>query len=506
MNGQERERDVHDARADGREAENVYFIEPDGSNLEQVRQLGYRFVDLIVEAAGGAGARLPVPDAHDAADAVPEGYAPPEAGRSADALLQEIKERILDRALNPAHPGYVGHMDSLASAIGIFSDSIVSACNNNMLSYEMSLVFTRMEQRLLRWACARFGWDPSARGFLVSGGTLANIQALWVARNSRYGSEARERGFVAGATGGGAPMRPPAVIASEHAHYSFIKAANLLGLGTRGLIRVASAADGRMRAEAAEEAIVRAREEGFDPFCLVGVAGTTITGRIEPISELAEVARRHGLWFHVDAAYGGSLILSDKERLRLEGCEKADSITWNPQKWLYVPKTCASLLLRDGAIVDRTIREPFVYGLDTERSDRINLGEYTVQGTRRVDVLKLWLTLEHFGTARLGTLIERHLARARWFAERIRATEELELVTSPDLSIVCFTARPRPGEDPDRLQEAIQRSVAAKGHGWLSMPVYQGRRVLRAVILHPRCDEEVLGALLRDVLEARAAA
>jgi glutamate/tyrosine decarboxylase-like PLP-dependent enzyme len=459
-----------------------------------------------VEAAGGAGSRLPVPEAADAADPVPERYVPSEMGRSADFLLGAIKEGILDHALNPAHPGYVGHMDSLASAIGIFSDSIVSACNNNMLSYEMSLVFTRMEHRVLRWACSRFGWDGASRGFLVSGGTLANIQALWVARNDRYGAAAREQGVAGGGAWGGIvdAGRRPAIIASEHAHYSFVKAANLLGLGTRGLIRVEADPDGRIRIEAAEEAIVRARAEGFDPFCLVGVAGTTITGMIEPLPALAEVARRHGLWFHVDAAYGGSLALSETERGRLAGCEEADSITWNPQKWLYVPKTCASLLFRDGAILEATIREPFVYGLEDAQAERPNLGEYTIQGTRRVDVLKLWLTLEHFGMKRLGTLIDQHLARARWFADRIRARTELELVADPDLSIVCFVARPRPGEDPDRLQEAIQREVARRGHGWLSMPRYRGRRVLRAVILHPRCDEAVLGRLLDDVCEARA--
>lgn len=477
------------------------FIEPDGSNREEVRLLGYRFIDLLVDAASEASSHLPVPEEFGGRDPILAPYEPSTAGRAVDDLLAVVKERVLDRVMNPAHPGYVGHMDSLASAVGIFSDAIVSACNNNMLSYEMSLAFTRMEREVLAWATRSFGWDARARGFLVSGGTLANIQAIWTARNAILPAAAEE-----GLAGQG---RQPVLIASEHAHYSFLKAANLVGLGRSGLLRVEPRTDGRVRAADFDDAIEAAKRAGLLPFCVVGIAGTTVTGQIEPLPEMAAVARRHGLWFHVDAAYGGSLVLSKANRPKLAGCELADSITWNPQKWLYVPKTCASLLYRDGGVMDATVRERFVYGREEDAGERPNLGEFTIQGTRRVDVLKLWLTLEHFGTDYLGELIDEHLARARWLADRIRETPELELIAEPDLSIVCFRARPR-GVDPadgaamDAVQARVQREVAKGGDGWISMPVYRGRRVLRAVILHPRCDESVLSRLLDDVIEAAA--
>ncbi len=477
----------------------MLFIEPDGSNREEVRRLGYRFIDLLVDAASEASHHIPVPEEFGGRDPIRSPYEPSAAGRSADELLATVRERVLDRVLNPAHPGYVGHMDSLASTVGIFSDAIVSACNNNMLSYEMSLAFTRMERTMMEWAARRFGLGGRASGYLVSGGTLANIQAVWSARNAIL-ADAADRGLAGVAA-------QPVVLASENAHYSFLKAANLLGLGRSGLLRVAPRADGRVRAADFDDAIAAAIRSGLRPFCLVGIAGTTVTGQIEPLAEMAAVARRHGLWFHVDAAYGGSLVLSEHNRARLAGIETADSITWNPQKWLYVPKTCASLLYRDGAVVDATVRERFVYGRDEESGERPNLGEFTIQGTRRVDVLKLWLTLEHFGTAYLAELIDSHLDRARRLAERIRESEELELIAEPDLSIVCFRARP-PGIDPndgaamDAIQARVQREVAKRSHGWLSMPLHRGRRVLRAVILHPRCDDAVLDSLLMDVREA----
>jgi glutamate/tyrosine decarboxylase-like PLP-dependent enzyme len=481
----------------------LHFIEPDGSNREEMRRLGQQFVDLIIEASSGAGLRLPVPEAAELPPVARMPYAPPFEGRPSEELLRTLREQVLPWVLNPAHPGYVGHMDSLSSAIGIFADALVSACNNNMLSYEMSLLFTRMERAVLDWATGCFGWGEQARGFLVSGGTLANLQALWTARNvvAPPGHDMAEEGVA------GLAARP-VVVATEHAHYSFSKAVNLLGLGRRGLRRVPVAGE-RVDPRVIEEAILAARREGLHPCCLVGVAGTTITGTIEPIEELGAIARRHGLWFHVDAAYGGSLILAPKLRERLRGCETADSITWNPQKWLYVPKACATILYRDGAVLEGSVREPFLYGRENGHDDRPNLGEYTVQGTRRVDVLKLWLTLEHLGLETLAGLIEREVERAVWMAAAIREAGDLELVAEPDLNIVCFRVRPK-GVDPsdgpgmDALQAAVQQEVARRGHGWLSLPVYRGRRVLRAVILHPRCDEDRLRRILNDARSAAA--
>jgi glutamate/tyrosine decarboxylase-like PLP-dependent enzyme len=260
-------------------------------------------------------------------------------------------------------------------------------------------------------------------------------------------------------------------------------------------------------------ALRRARDDGKRPFCLVGVAGTTVTGSLDPLAEIGDLARREGLWFHVDAAYGGAIALSDRLRDRLRGIELADSVTFNPQKWLFVPKTCASVLFRDGAEVQRGLHEPFVYGTSNRSLSgdaRINLGEWTIQGTRRVDALKLYLTLEHFGRARLAGIIERNLELARRFASAIAACPELELVNEPDLNIVCFRYRGLPhwpewvDEDSplDRLNARIQERIERAGHAWLSLPHYNRRRFLRAVIIHPRCDEALLDRVLAEVRTA----
>ncbi len=489
----------------------LLFIEPDGSNREEVRRLGYRFVDLLVESASRAAERMPL---NRDPGLIGEHYAPSEEGRDVDLLLDEIRG-FLDRGMNPAHPGYMGHMDTLASAIGIFSDAIVSSLNNNMLAWEMSPVFSELEQRVMRWTCGLFGLgatpedpDDSERrpvGHLVSGGTLANVTAMWVARNARGGSTMDEHGLFG---------QPPYVFfASENAHFSFRKAANLLGLGREGWVEIPAEDDGRVRVDAMAAAIRSARAAGKIPCAVVGVAGTTVTGSVDPLEEIAELAARERLWFHVDAAYGGAIAFSDRLRPRLAGIEHADSVTFNPQKWLFVPKTCASILFRDRHQPELHLREAFVYGMSnrtTQGRTRVNLGEWTLQGTRRVDVLKLYLTLEHFGRARLARMIERQIDLAQNFAGAIAACPELELLHHPELNIVCFRYRGvRTGanriadnERLDFINTKIQERIEASGLGWLSLPHYRRRTILRAVILHPRCTEALLDRILDEVRSA----
>lgn len=501
--------------SDSNREHSAHFIDPSGTNRDAMRSLGYRFVDLLVDVASHSLDR----PAFDR-DGVPEPgpYEPSELGRPAAELLEELRP-ILGSSLNPAHPGYMGHMDTLASAVGIFSDALVSAANNNMLSWEMSPVFTAMERQMTMWFTGLFGWTageslptggtiPQDRavpfGQLVSGGTLANMTAMLVARNALGGDQGQE---------GLAQLdEPPVFLATENAHFSFAKAANLLGLGKGGWVELPADEHGAVRLESIGPILARVRDEGRRPFALVGVAGTTVTGTIDPLPELAGIAEREGLWFHVDAALGGAIAVSERLRPRLAGIERARSITFNPQKWLYVPKTCASILFRDGRDVDTHLREAFVYGTSHRREHgaHYNLGEWTLQGTRRVDVLKLYLTFEHLGRVRLARIIERHLDLAQYLADQIEASDELELLTRPDLNIVNFRYRglvPRAQSAEAALRDdvitaRIQTAIERSGLGWLSLPEYRGRRYLRAVILHPDTDECRLDAILDEVIRS----
>lgn len=495
-----------------------YFILPNGDNCEAIRAMGRQFLDLTIEALCSAQKRPPLPTGHGAPDPIPPAYEPPLQGRSAEELIAAVREQVISRALNVSHPGYVGHMDTLASAIGAFSDVLVSALNNNMLCWEMSPVFTEMEARFLAWIASAIGWprppaavgstEPIPTGFLVSGGSLANLSAILAARNVMAGPGIREEGLSA--TPG-----PPVIFASEEAHYSIDKIANILGFGARGLVRIPTDDALRMRPAALEDAIADARAQGRWPFCIVGIGGTTVSGSIDPLQEIGEIAQRHGIWFHVDAAYGGSLLITEGERCRiarerLNGIALADSVTFNPQKWLFVPKVCAGVFFRDSRRVAEAVRQTFPYagpssaGIDDPRR---NVGEYTIQGTRRVDILKLWLTFEHLGRDLLGDLMQETLHRARTLAERIAEEPCCELLTKPQLNIVCFRYVPEdwdPAEraaDLNRLNEQIHAELTREGLGWISIPRHRGVRWLRFVILHPLADDARLAEILESVLD-----
>ena len=306
------------------------------------------------------------------------------------------------------------------------------------------------------------------------------------------------------------------IFASEEAHYSLDKIANILGLGSRGLVRVATDDNLCLNPAALEEAIKSVRAEGRWPFCVVGIAGTTISGSIDPLGKIGEIARSFGLWYHVDAAYGGSLLVTPSDRCRpardrLAGIECADSVTFNPQKWLFVPKVCAGVFFKDSRRVADAVKESFPYaapgtGGEIENSRR-NVGEYTIQGTRRVDILKLWLTLEHFGTNTLADLMEDSLERAKHVTRRLNASGCCRLLCPPQLNIICFRYEPPAWDSQAReaeiisLNQRIHNELTKDGPGWISYPSHHDQRWLRFVILHPLADEKLLDDIVDRIIK-----
>ncbi len=454
------------------------FLNPDGSNRPEIEQLARQGLALLLDQGLSAGDRLPLPLQAPAVDG-----SIPEWGMPWSDLLEKLLP-LVQGGMNPAHPGYLGHMDPIASTASILGDAIAAQMNNNLLSVEMSPTLSRLEQAVLRQlARQQFGLGPQSGGLLLSGGSLANLQALAVARNHHFPVQAHGLGVLG--------LRP-VLLASEAAHTSLQKAAMLLGLGSEAVLPVATDAQGRMRLEAARQVLADARLLGQQPFCLVATAGTTVTGSIDPLPELAVLAREAGLWFHVDASFGGALAFSDRHRDRLQGIEQADSVTFNPQKWLCVTKTCAALLVRDWAGMTDCFRTAAPYM--TEDDDLINLGEVSVQGTRHADILKLWLTLCHFGRQGCGELVDRSLALAACFRRRLEQRPELEAVVEPTLNIFCI--RPRRADSATMLD--LQRSLQRQGF-FLSLPQFQGQRWLKAVLVNPHTTEATLDELFAAI-------
>jgi len=466
------------------------FIDPQGSNSGEVERLASEVLRLVVSYATSATRRSPQPEATHPLDDL----AISEEPTSEQQLLRELSS-LMDASMNASHPGYIGHMDSMPTTISVLGEMVAAVVNNNMLSVEMSPMFSRMERIVLREIAGMFGLGEEAGGVMSSGGSLSNLQALAVARNVSF--DARERGIWAS-------KKQPVILASEVAHTSLHKAAMLLGLGTSAVIDVAVNKDSRMDADDLRGKIKQAREQGKRPFCVVGTAGTTTTGNIDPLHEIANVCREQDLWFHVDAAYGGALMFSNSHKHRLTGIERADSVTFNPQKWLYVAKTCALVLFRDASVLERAFRVGAPYMKAAEMF--VNLGEISVQGTRHAEVLKLWLSLKHIGRRGYEQLIDESYRLTDYFLQHVRRRSFLELASEPEMNLVCFrgTSGRLDVKALDEWNTKLQKRLLKQGNAFLSLPTYRDGKWLRVVLLNPFTDANTIDGLFAFI-DAHAA-
>ena len=463
------------------------FIDPNGDNRNEIELLLHQAIEMLVAEMSNAGQRSPLPEPL-ATDQLASWANIPEKSVDSEALLKAVRSQ-LQRSMNAAHPGYIGHMDSIPSTVSIVGDLLVAALNNNMLSVEMSPVFSRLEPLVMKQLAALFGLGPAAGGVMVSGGSLANLQALTVARNVAF--DAVKTGVVG-------LRSQPVFLVSEVAHTSMQKAAMVMGLGSQAAIAVRTNSNSQMDVGDLKSKLVEVKSQGKTPFAVVATVGTTVTGSIDPIADIAQIAKGAGLWFHVDAAYGGALAFDPDYRHQLVGIDQADSVTFNPQKWLYVTKTCATVLFRRFDTLSQYFRISAPYMGDHDAWP--NLGELTVQGTRHPDILKLWLSLQHFGKQGYRHIIRHNMAMTHHMVEAINRRPYLQLASQPQMNVVCFRLAPEAiaSSHWDQLNAGAQAHLLkSRPPVFLSLPTYRKERWLKAVLLNPFTRAHTIDSLFK---------
>lgn len=398
-------------------------------------------------------------------------------------------KNIIKLSMNPSHPGYIGHMDSMPTTMSIIGDMISAAVNNNMLSIEMSPILSNLEFSITKAIANLFGFRENSGGVLTSGGSLANLQALTVARNHAFKSVKQS---IVGLN------FKPVILASEVAHTSLQKAAMILGLGTEAVIYIKTNENSQLDVGDLVTKIKKCKLENKYPFCVVATAGTTVTGSIDNLIEINKIAKEHKLWFHVDAAYGGGLVFSDKYKKLIEGIEFADSITFNPQKLLYIAKTCAMVLFRDMSLIHQNFRISAPYMKEIEN---INLGEISVQGTRHADILKLWLSLQHIGKCGYNELINKNMKLTQYFMSCIQERPYITVTNIPQTNIICFRGIPSwlPEDRWDAWNTKLQDYLLNKENVFISLPTYKNCRWLRVVLLNPYTDKSIIDNLFNKI-------
>jgi aromatic-L-amino-acid decarboxylase len=405
----------------------------------------------------------------------------PDVGVSPEEVFEQFARDVVPHAMNIPSPRYFGLFNPTPLPVAVWADALISALNQNGAAWRNSPSASAVEARVLRWLCRLVGYGEGAFGTLTSGGSEANLVGLKCARD-RAIKGARDRGLrSSNATG------ELLVYASEQSHYSFVKSVDILGLGREGLRKIDTDSRFHIRTDILRETIARDISAGHTPVCVAGAAGATSTGIVDPLDELADIASEFGLWFHVDAAYGGALAFSSKHRARLRGIERADSMTIDPHKWMFVPFECGALLVRDGG---RVLRDAFDITPEYLSEDRggadveYDFFRYGQLGTRRAMALKVWMALKTVGVRGYAETVERQIDLVKHLAARFDELEEFERVGEVETALCCVRfippqARTLSGEEQDELQRALQRRVEQSGGAWLATTVLHGRRALR---------------------------
>jgi glutamate decarboxylase len=507
------------------------FVEPgngrhsDGEEIVKVSQIAEAFVDAA-EITTDTDLRSLMRQFNDSG--IPEGT------MDFSNYVNYVNEHVIPHSIHTSSPRFIGHMTSALPKFVSSLEMLTTAMNQNLVKVETSKVMTLYERQALAMI-HRLVYDfstdfyeehvqrsDSTLGIMVSGGTLANITALWCARNSSFGPHngfagIEKEGLLAALRFYG--HNDAVIVGSQLMHYSFKKAADLLGIGVNSLIGVRIDEKNRIDLAALRQTINDCRARGRHIIAIVGVAGTTDCGSIDPLPEIAEIAREAEVHFHVDAAWGGPLLFSTQHRHKLAGIESADSVTIDGHKQLYLPMGTGMLMLRDPQSA-KGIEKHARYII---RANSFDLGKRAIEGSRPNTSLLYHAALNVIGRRGYEFLIDEGIRRARYMAGAIRAQPEFELLVEPEINILNYRCLPfhlreraelgQLSEADDRLidelNQRLQKTQRQAGRSFVSrttlnVPRRDGERpvtALRAVLANPLTTESDIDAVLKEQLE-----
>lgn len=455
---------------------NPYPLEP---SPDRLRDAVGRVLDLLVEFAGGLdhapASGTPAPE-----DLLAEvSVSPPEEPRELGALL-DLARRAAAASVETAGPSYLAYIPGGGVLSAAVAEFLSLGVNRYTGKAALAPALVALEQSVLRWMCDLFDFPAGAQGLLTTGGSLANLVALATAR-TRYAEGRVDRATV---------------YVGEHAHGSLAKAARTVGFSRDHVRTVRSTPDLRLDVGHLRFLVAEDRRAGRIPVCVCAAAGTTNTGTVDPLGEVADAAREAGIWFHVDAAYGGFLRLTDRGRVRLAGIERADSITLDPHKSLFLPYGTGAVVVRSAEDLRRTFAERADYLQDLDESESFpDFDSLGPELTREARGIRLWLPLHLHGVDAFRRQLDEKLDLAQTVYEALAADERFEVPWEPDLSVVAFRLA---GADEAAQRRLLDR-INATRRVLLSSTLLEGRFHLRIAILSFRTHEDRIRELLEIV-------
>ncbi len=436
---------------------------------EEMRAMGYRVIDLLVDRWNG------MPDRSVGVKGDPEELRPrfleppPAAGASFDDVLALVEREVLPNNLVLTHPRFFAFVPSPGNFVSVLADALASGFNVFNGSWLGGSGAAAVELATIDWLRQLCGFPDSAGGLFTSGGSMANLTALAVARRIKLND--RLDGAV--------------VYYSDQTHSSVDRGLRMLGFLPEQISKIPAGAGFHLPVDELRRRVAADRAAGKRPFCVIGNAGTTNTGAIDPLREIGRFSRQEDLWFHVDGAYGAAAVISSRGRSLLDGLDEADSLSFDPHKWLFQTIENGCVLVRDAALMKKTFQIMPDYLKDIHRgTGEVNPCDYGIQLTRGFRALKLWMSLKVFGLDSFRAAIDRGFELAEFAQRCLERMPGWEVVSPAQMGIVCF----RYGSD-DELPHKLVDAMLAGGYALLTSTVLGGHPVLRLCTINPRTSE-----------------
>ncbi|MFJ7752665.1 pyridoxal phosphate-dependent decarboxylase family protein [Peribacillus muralis] len=423
-----------------------------------------------------------------------------QKGETFESVAAELAEFVINDSMNVHSPTCIGHLHCPTLIPAVAAELIISTLNQSMDSWDQSSTATFVEERIIDWLCNQAGLPEQADGVFTSGGTQSNYMGLLLARDAYckrvWNVDVQQQGLPA-------DSKKLRILCSEAAHFTVRKSAAQLGLGEQAVITIKTDSKHRLSIDEMNHQLKKLKEQDLLPFAIVATCGTTDFGSIDPLAELAEIAKLNGIWLHVDAAYGGAMMLSHDFKASIKGMEAADSITVDFHKLFYQPISCGAFLVSD--------RDHFKYiqhhadylnPEEDEAEGMVHLVNKSIQTTRRFDALKLWMSLRVVGLDTFGAMIDYTCHLARDAAAMIDDEAGFRVLNRhPELNAVVFRYDPDgvSAQLTDQLNKQIQQELLNNGRAFLAKTRFNGEVYLKMTLLNPMTTLEDIEEILDEI-------
>ncbi len=407
-----------------------------------------------------------------------------------DHDMSDTFSTIFAKSIKVHHPNYIGHQVAVPAPIASIAGMLSDLLNNGTGVYEMGMASNALEKVITDIVNSAIGFPKTAGGFMTSGGTLANLTALLAARKAIVSENIWEEGHD----------QPLAVMVSEASHYCIDRAARIMGLGTKGIIKVPVDAQFKIRTDLLSEYLEKAKADGLQVFAVVGCACSTATGSYDSLEEIADFTKTNNLWFHVDGAHGGGVVFSNKNRSKVNGIERADSVVIDFHKMLMTPALTTALLFKNELDSYETFSQQAAYLWNAEKAQEwYHSGKRTFECTKLMMSIKVYSILKAHGQEVFGENYDHLYSLTASFSNILKNKPNFTLLVEPESNILNFRYEPKTKEDLNLLNEEIQKQLVEAGNFYIVSVVLSGTRYLRCSVMNPFTTEAVFDKLLNEI-------